>query len=269
MIDYRPQTLEPKVEWHITYRCNLTCPACTRASFLKPSLSHTPNMTIEDAVEFIRQANELKWRPRVIIIGGEPTMHPQFKEFCLLAKDWTRSFPVNFVQVFSNGHSEATRKLLFEMRDKHDISLCTDEWKPEGSMTGQEKHWDMGTFVSPMDAGVGYSGDCYQHARQICGVGVDHDGYALCPTGLSIVKVLGMKEGIGYTKRLADLFDPVKAEAMTQAMCTHCGFCMRQRGTEEKREKFKAYAKTLPIKHGSPMSPTWVRAFERIEARSK
>src|SRR5262244_2260429 len=110
-----------KVEMHITYRCNLTCTACTRESFL--TRAHTPDMTLEDLHEFFRQADAIGWRdmpgpgngaekPRVVLIGGEPTLHPDFMEFVTLIQQWSGTY----VQVFSNATTAKSKALLEQAR---------------------------------------------------------------------------------------------------------------------------------------------------------
>lgn len=257
-----------KVEWHVTLACDLDCHACTRASFL--TQPHTASMTLEDAAEFIRQADALGWRPRVVIIGGEPTMHRDFEAFCMLAYGWTREAP----QVFSNGTTEKARRRLEYVEKNYSTSICRDTFKTTAVTEGGTyafvqpnamNGWDWRTFVSPADAGVEYRGPCYMHASQICGVSVDHDGYAPCSPGGTIAALVAPE---GRTKRLADLFDPEKVERMTDALCNHCGSEYRGRITEEvdrdvEGEKFEAYAADQPRPAwGTRMSPTWRKAFE-------
>ena len=63
-----------KAEFHLTYRCDLSCAGCNRACFLRPA---TADMTIDDAQEFLRQAKALGRFPRIMIIGGEPDPAPR------------------------------------------------------------------------------------------------------------------------------------------------------------------------------------------------
>ena len=260
---YTPQLTWPKLEIHVDYRCDLMCTSCSRGSFLRKP--HTPPITLAQIKDAFRQADELKWTPRVIIIGGEPTLHPEFYDICKTARNWSRGHkPDDFVQVFSNGHSEKARALLDKVRLELDCSIFKDEWKTASRVGGEEgqSQWHLDMFVSPEDAGLPFQGHCYQHASEICGVGFDSYGFSLCPTGLSVGALLGESGGVYRTKRLADIFDPVWAERATKEMCKHCGYAMNQRGTHDSRQAFADYLDKQPTGQAkSPMSPTWQKAF--------
>ena len=260
MTDLRPAS--GKVEWHLTYGCNIAprvpggfrCMACNRASFLDEP--HTPDMAMADAEEFCRQADALDWHPRVIIIGGEPTMMPNFKEFVQFATDWSKQW----VQVFSHGLGAGTQRKLNDLVHIRGAgaSVNQETKKPNGAVMEREDHlaWTDDIFVSPADFGHPDREPCYQHASQLCGISVDAEGYAPCALG-------GMVDGIlkvgGRTKRLADLFDPAKMEDLTKRLCKHCGQQITLiRPNWVSREQVDACEK----KFGTPMSPSWIKAFE-------
>ena len=96
--DYTPKSNE--AEWHITYKCDLNCPNCNRLCFLPPT---TRDMTLDDAREFNRQARELGWFPKIVILGGEPTLHRDLFEFIEIAKELSPGR----VEIWSNGYRQA------------------------------------------------------------------------------------------------------------------------------------------------------------------
>ena len=262
-----------KAEFHITYICDLDCVACSRASFLSKPV--VPNMTLDDALEFFRQADELNWHPRIIVIGGEPTLHPQFDEFCELI--WKRTNI--YAQVYSNGYTEKSRELLDRARLKWNASIEKTGWKPGGSITeksdpvdffGAPYKWDFNHFVSPMDAGVTRRGTCYCHASEICGISVDHLGYAPCGPGGALSALL---DGRGRTTRLVDLFDQEKMAKLTNELCNHCGFRFPDRPSLEKLPDgvtrldedatFLKYGESCGRSQfvNTRLSPTWEAAF--------
>jgi len=120
-----------KAEWHITYRCSLRCAACSRASFLNPP--HTEDMTLDDAREWCRQADEVGWKnfqpekekARIILIGGEPTLHPLYMDFVRLAREWSGTYP----QTFTNAYTPRSREIVW-------IMLLNRSARAVGNLTG-------------------------------------------------------------------------------------------------------------------------------------
>ena len=259
-----------KCEVHLTHRCNLTCTACTRESFLaKP---HTPDMTLEDLDEFFRQADAIGWRdmpgpgngaerPRIVVIGGEPTLHPDFLEFVDRIQQWSGTY----AQVFSNGTTRKSQQLIAQARDIG-ASIQSDTFKPVSIRSQddmKEGWWCLTTCVSPVDAGMEPLGKCFSHCSEICGFSVDHNGYSPCAVGHSASTVLRLG---AVTKNLADLWDEEKAKAMTEAQCRHCGWNVRGRyGNPDGVEAFEKYAAALPqLKSGTLVSPTWEKALRGL-----
>jgi hypothetical protein len=234
-----------KAEWHLTYRCDLHCVHCNRLSWLPPQ---TPDMTIADAEEFCRQALALDWRPRIVLIGGEPTLHPQFFDFLALAA----RFHPGGVEVWSNGYSHQAREALAMVADLGTAVVIDHTRKPRGSIVQPAD--DL--FLAPADFGH-TRGPCQCHASQVCGVSVDAGGYTLCAQAGAMDGIL--KLGI-RTRRLADLFDEAFAAEQTMKMCRWCGHAL---GIGPDR-----LAGSKPL-HGSRMSATWSAAVERIEAAAE
>ena len=263
-VNRTPRRDVPKLELHLSYACDIDCVACTRASFLKKP--HTRNLTLDDVEYAFAQCDEMKYEARVIIIGGEPTLHPHFYEICRRAVAWSINHqPDNFVQVFSNGHSETARMWCDRVRTELNCSIFTDEWKPERRVGGEvgKPEWHFNTFVSPADAGLPNQGPCYQHSSIICGIGYDAHGFTLCPMGGTISTLLGAPEGVIRSRRLADLFDPEWAKRATEEMCKHCGYAIWNRlGTPDEKGAHDRYSDVQPLgQAGTRMSPTWQAAF--------
>lgn len=233
-----------KAEWHITYQCDLNCVHCNRLCFLPPQ---TPDMAPQDAIDFIGQAHSIGWRPTIIIIGGEPTLHPQFWEFVGLAA----GFNAGHVEVWSNGYSDHAKECLRQLREDGRATVVEATIK-SGSVT----HAADDIFLAPVDFGES-RGPCWCHASSLCGVSVDSGGFSLCPCGGAFDGVL--RAGV-RTKRLADLFDEEWAAKHTKQLCRLCGHAM---GIDERR-----MALATPL-HGSLMSPTWANAVRRIDGEHR
>ena len=239
-----------KAELHIIYDCNLQCVNCNRASFLRTP--HTPPMTLEDVNEFFRQCDELGWNPDVIIIGGEPTLHPQFEEIIAAARRFKG--PTGLVQVWTNGRDRAMVDMI---RSKYNASVPEETYKKKSRI---DFPWDD-YYVSPLDYGIERH-KCWQHSSEICGVSADSGGYMPCAVGGMIDGMLNL--GL-RTKRLADLFDNDKNEAITREMCKHCGACLTQLLSGPELTDWRIYVESQPKRFGSHMSPTWYEATKLMK----
>lgn len=239
-----------KAELHITYRCNLQCVNCNRASYLRSE--HTPDMTLDDVRVFFQQCRELNWDPDILIIGGEPTMHPDFLDIIALSRAFKG--PKGLVQVWTNGRD---RTLIQHIRDKYQASVPEETFKEKSRI---DFPWDD-YCVSPADHGI-VRHKCWQHGSEICGISVDAEGYMPCAVGgmLDGMLKLGLR-----TKRLADLFDNDKNAAITQEMCKHCGACMTQLLSGPEKEEWRNFVESQPKRFGAFMSPTWLNATEGMK----
>lgn len=242
--DYTPKSNE--AEWHITYKCDLSCPNCNRLCFLPPT---TPDMTLDDAREFNHQARELGWSPKVVILGGEPTLHRDLFAFIDIANELSPGR----VEVWSNGFREEAKEILARIRAEGKARVCEETIKPDGCMVLPQADF----FLAPKDFGVIHERPCHNHAAIGCGISVDANGYTLCSIGGAIDSVLDLNL---RTSELKDLFDREFAHRQTCELCNVCG---RELGITSHH-----IAKSQ-VMHGSLMSPTWAAAVKRIKDRQQ
>jgi MoaA/NifB/PqqE/SkfB family radical SAM enzyme len=71
------------VEIDLTNRCNNKCPKCTGWSGKK----EMDELTADSAYRYIREVKDLNARAIIFTGGGEPLLHPNFKEILVFAKD--------------------------------------------------------------------------------------------------------------------------------------------------------------------------------------
>jgi hypothetical protein len=177
MPDYTSKSNE--AEWHITYRCDLACPNCNRLCFLPPT---TADMTLDDAREFNRQARELGWFPKIVILGGEPTLHRDLFELIEIANELSPGR----VEVWSNGYRQAAKDQLARIRAEGRAKVCEETIKTNGCTVLPQADF----FLAPKDFGVINHRPCHNHAAIGCGISVDAEGYAACSIGGAIDSVL-------------------------------------------------------------------------------
>lgn len=80
----------------LTYGCNLKCPYCFANEFVNKKSSYITLENFSEAVEFLTREDST----RIGLIGGEPTLHPQFKEFLELLINNHR---VSEATIYTNG----------------------------------------------------------------------------------------------------------------------------------------------------------------------
>lgn len=250
MTNYTPTS--NKAEWHLTYECNLSCVNCNRFSFLDDH--PTKSMTLADAHEFLRQAKELNWYPSIIIIGGEPTLHPHFLEFCKIAREYLGYH--GLVQVWSNASAPNAMTILQHGKEMYNISVPADTHKERSKVLALDD-----IYVSPADFGITRD-SCYCHGNSICGISVDHEGYTLCAQGGMIDAIL--KLGL-RTKNLADLFNPEWAADHTEKLCKHCGNALSRILRSDENKAWRKYVTAQPKWKGMYVSPTWEKAKEGLK----
>ena len=245
MFDYTPK--KPQVEMHLTYHCDLACRNCNRLCFLPPQ---TRDMTLDDAREFARQTLAIDWHPRVLLIGGEPTLHPDFLDFIPICNEFATE-----VQVWSNGYSAAAKAILAKVEREGLAYIEKATQKPGGSMN----HACQDFFVAPADYGLTRDTPCGCHSgyEAGCGISVDAEGYTVCCCGGTVDGFLRLG---ARTKRLADLFDPAWAAANTKLLCNNCGRLW---------PKSMELLPSLPTIRGTSMSPRWQAAANRAITEAK
>ncbi|MFN9603737.1 MAG: hypothetical protein ACK6A7_09875, partial [Planctomycetota bacterium] len=209
----------------------------------------TTDMTLSDALECNRQARALHWFPKIVIVGGEPTLHRELFEFIEIANELCPGR----VEVWSNGYRQAAKDQLERIRAEGRAKVCEETIKADGCTVLPQADF----FLAPKDFGVINHRPCHNHAAIGCGISVDAEGYAACSIGGAIDSVLQL--GV-RTKSLKDLFDLEFAHRQTCSLCDVCG---RELGITSHH-----IAKSQ-VMHGSLMSPTWQAAVKRIEQRKK
>lgn len=200
------------VELEINAACDCDCFGCDRFSDVLPG----PNMTVAQVELFVRESLELGWQwERIRVLGGEPTLHPQFREIIELVCRYRRVHPKCFVQVLSNGRGKLEHHrdwLLDRGVDPH----------VEGPKTpGVTPDWFTNTRIVPVDRdpSVGTLLPCGIFGPRGCGLGLTPHGYFLDGAGAAIARVAGLDVGV---MKLRD----VTTEAMlkqAEVLCRLCG----------------------------------------------
>lgn len=212
---------------NVTFACNLSCVGCDRASFIKPT--HGPAMTLDRLGTFFEELRQTGTQlRRMRLVGGEPTLHPDFLAMAEMAMQYARSVsPACVVRLFSNRFSDKSQQLVQVVRGMYpDIEI-------RGARKARSARFPRMTrypYVSPLDAGIHCPHPCMNMAcRGKCGASVDQVGYTICPTGSPIDSILGLN---ARAKTLKQMLDPEFVRWQTETLCSRCGQFMAYKPRE-------------------------------------
>lgn len=201
------------VELEINTACDLACFGCDRMSDV--ASKGVPNMTLDQVRLFVRESLDLRWEwERIRVLGGEPTIHPRFKDIVEVVMTYRDAFPNVFIQVLSNGQGKYE-----EVRDwclERGVNIHTEYKSP-----GVQPEWFNNTRITPVDRdpSVGELPPCAIFGVHGCGIGLTRHGYFLDGAGASIARVAGHDVGKMHLRE-------VTQEAMldqARVLCRICG----------------------------------------------
>ncbi len=237
---FRPAT--DLIEIDITFACNLRCFNCDRSCTQAPEGGR---MTVEQIQRFVTESREQgrQWR-RIRIMGGEPTLHPEFAGILNVLLSWRdEESPGTLLELVTNGYGDRVRRVL--------------ERVPAGirvKNTGKEERFQpkFEPFnLAPSDDGLlrhaDFSNGCW--ITKECGIGLNAYGYYPCAVAGGIDRVFG--EDIGR-KRLPSPDDPMSD--LLRASCARCGHF--------RNGHFLPVRERTPVA-GEPQSRAWREAYRR------
>lgn len=212
----RPTTYIPnlrKIELDITYICNLTCSGCSRSSAQAPSSMH---MSIEVVKNFLRdtETKGVRWES-LHILGGEPTLHPNFVEIVNTLDDWfQKNSPETDLKVITNGVSKLTKSNLDKIPErwhydnsyKIDFEKATSHFEPFNLAPIDLDEWK----------GQDFKKGCY--ITQDSGIGLTPYGYFHCAIAGGIERIMNFGHGLETMPE-----HPWEMLEMMEDYCKNCG----------------------------------------------
>ena len=242
-----------RVVVNLTYACDLACAGCSHACFLKPP--PIPAMSVKAfgaMLEDLCRSNMPL--TKLCLMGGEPALHPKFSEIVAMAATAgkIRGF---VVEIISNKHAEKTRQLLRDALATHDNGIVkVFGRRKERSLSFANNGHSM--FISPLDMKFPQPYPCGWYGGHFCGgIGVDSLGFTICAMGGAIDTLLKTNVRVAS---VAELFKRDVQLRQVKALCSHCGA-----GVQWAKDK------KLPKIKGTPVSPTWQKAFTEYVAKRK
>jgi hypothetical protein len=235
------------IEIDITYACNLHCLNCNRSVTQAPDKQHMPLSMIESFVnESI--AKDKRWR-RIRVLGGEPTMHPEFSAIIEELRRYKRWHSACLVEVVTNGHGKAVNAKLNALPDdiwvenSHKTSVVQPTFGP----------FNMAPVDDPRYDHADYANGCA--IMDECGMGLTPSGYYPCAVAGGIDRITN--DGLGQQTLPADSDDMLAA---SKKLCRLCG-------------RFRA-GHFIPRNLRPPLleeqiSPTWEKLYNEWRLRKE
>jgi hypothetical protein len=201
------------VELEINTVCDLACFGCDRLSDV--ASKGVPGMTLGQVARFVDESLELDWEwERIRLLGGEPTLHPQFQEMVLELVRYRERFPKVFLQVLTNGIGRAAKykQLSRDLR----FSLHAEQ-----KVKGETPVWFTNTRIVPIDRDptITELPPCGIFGPRGCGIGLTRHGYFLDGAGASIARVAGYDIGVMHLREVT--MEAMLAQA--KVLCHRCG----------------------------------------------
>jgi len=234
----------------LSHCCDLSCPDCNRSCAVDQAPAEE-FISLEQIGRFVSESIALgkRWR-RIMLEGGEPTLHPQLDEILAELQRYRRTqAPGCEIELCSNGHSPRARRILAGLP-------CGFQAKNSNKSPGRQNH-HLAFNVAPRDlpgfAGAEYGQGCYIHL--IFGLGLTRSGYYPHPICAGIDRVFGMD--IGLKSLPASLSELAEQK---RRLCPLCGHFREYRsGRSRPRMWYRAAPEHFPPGY---KSPSWEKAYQ-------
>lgn len=204
-----------RLQLDLNYVCDLGCYKCDRHLDVAPG-SGDENVLLEQVARMLNESVEenYMWKA-MLILGGEPTLHPQFREIVELICEYrTRFNPQMRIRMASNGYSSKAKLELKWVSERHPEILVVDTKK---------KSRVQEDFVNVRMAPKDLYPDRTEFRRCeipcYSGLGFNYSGFYGCATGGATARIFGLDIGIKSIKNLTY----ENMEKFYQKVCPLCG----------------------------------------------
>lgn len=240
-----------RVEVHITYKCDLGCLYCNRGCF--SHIEFAPDLKVDQFRDFLDECNSLNFKlDDIVIIGGEPALHPQCIEFIKLSKDYVTKNGGQVI-LFSNNYSERSHSIIEYVKSNSLCVIYEPTFKTK-KVNHAESDDDFCVFISPTDIAKKRIDPCGCYTY--CGFSMDSLGYTCCSLGGMISSLLCPEV---RTRNLRDLLDEDFTKRQLSELCRHCGTFLCKRSDVSEDMLYELY--------GNRMTKTWYYAFKNAQMR--
>lgn len=227
------------IEIDITYACNLRCKNCNRSITQAPDKEHIPLKMIRDFVHDSILKHK-RWRT-IRVLGGEPTLHPQFLELIHELRAYRKFEPRCIIQVVTNGHGKAVKAIL----KKIPPDVLIENSEKDGNVQPAFGPFNLAPADDPAFRSADYANGC--SIMKECGMGLTPSGYYQCAVAGGIDRLIGRRYG---RSNLPDDSDDMLE--LSKNLCRLCGHF---------RDGHMIPPQLRPPLLDEPMSGTWVKIY--------
>jgi len=181
-----------------------------------------------------------RWKT-IRLLGGEPTLHPQFLDIVNELREYRKFAPQCTIQVVTNGYGKAVKAILGKIPS--DVTI--ENSGKDGNIQPSFGAFNLAPQDDPSFAAVDYANGC--SIMKECGMGLTPTGYYQCAVAGGIDRVLGKRFGRATLPDDSD--DMIE---LSQNLCRLCGHFKEGHMIPEKLR-----APLLEEK----MSETWVTIY--------
>ena len=246
LLGYQYRVATEIIEIDLTYLCNLRCNNCNRSSAQAPEAAHIDLDVVRQFVDDSLLARR-NWS-RIRLLGGEPTLHPDFMAILNELERYRAEYPDTSIQLVTNGYGSKVKRILQSIPKSIYI---------ENSSKNSDVQPGFGPFnLAPQDS-ASYLWADYRNGCAIastCGLGLTPQGYYPCAIAGGIDRVLGLQRG---RSRL-----PPASDEMRDLMDTACRLCGRFRDGHYVPERLR------PPLLKQETSPSWQKIYEDWRSRA-
>jgi hypothetical protein len=198
------------IEIEICSHCDSNCPTCDRFIDRAP----TGPMTLNQIRYFVQESLDVAWEwERIHILGGEPTLHRQFRPVVEALMEYRQYYPKVLLRVISNGMGTLADQRDWLEQNKIALNVeAKDGFKPPYFHNMWRAPQDVIQIDEPLQP-------CALFGIRGCGIGLTKHGYFLCGAGAAIARVASMNIGIMHLKDLT----PDDMIVQSRLLCRLCG----------------------------------------------
>lgn len=239
-----------QIEIDITYDCNLKCLNCNRSCTQAPT---SEGMTLSQIKFFIEESIQHKKTWNLInLLGGEPTLHPDFLEIVTLLLEYINNHSSNTtLQVTSNGFGDFVQNRLQQLPSHPNLIIDYASFK-DSKVTPYFSAFNQAPIDREDSSRQEYDKGCW--VTSYCGIGLNHMGYYPCSVAGGIDRI--------FQKNLGKQSLSEVTESIAELLNEFCRYCGNFSAYESNQGDFIPRSEKDTLQK-SLISPTWKKQYRK------